>query len=140
MSFSEIENLIRAEQKRQSDNFIDNEALESYLLKLKSSSETIRYYISEELAGFVAFYCNDKEKELSFITLVLISPKFRGSGLASNLVRFTLESCRLKGFRKCGLQVKNDNLTAISVYQKLGFKIDKETESVLYMIAELQSI
>lgn len=133
MSFSEIESLIRAEQKRQQNRFVETDNLNEYLLKIKNSAEFITHYSSGQCAGFIAFYCNDPTKELAFITLVLLAPEYRGQGLASSLINYTLEHCKTNKFKRCGLEVRKDNHSAIKLYKKHEFKIEKDCNEKLLM-------
>lgn len=133
MSFVEIKALIRSEQKRQHNRFIETDDLNSYLLKIQNNAEFITHYITGQCAGFIAFYCNDEAKELAFITLVLLAPEFRGRGLAKNLINYTLDYCKKNGFKKCGLQVRKDNFSAIKLYEKCGFIIESDNDEKILM-------
>lgn len=133
MSFSSIESMIRLEQERQQGSFIESENLDAYILKLKSNAELVTHYVAGELAGFVAFYCNDESKNMSFITLVLLSPEHRGLGLASCMIDYTLKYSKRKGFKRCALEVNMDNAPAIKLYQKYGFSIKSEISEKYFM-------
>lgn len=133
MSFVEIKSLIKAEQKRQQNRFIETDDLNSYLLKIQNNAEFITHYIAGQCAGFIAFYCNDEAKELAFITLVLLAPEFRGRGLAKNLINYTLEYCSKNGFKKCRLQVRKDNCSAIKLYENCGFITESYNDEKILM-------
>lgn len=65
--------------------------------------------------------CGDGE-----ITNVAIKESERGRGIGELLVRTCMEESRKIGVRSYTLEVRESNLPAISLYQKLGF----ETEGV----------
>ncbi|MDT9701955.1 GNAT family N-acetyltransferase, partial [Streptomyces sp. P17] len=88
-----------------------------------------------ECAGFVAFYCNNPSKEDAFITLVLVSPFFRGRGISNILLSCVLDICKSRNFKTCTLEVKNNNLSAIRVYSNLGFlKVEENEEKTIMKI------
>jgi ribosomal-protein-alanine N-acetyltransferase len=137
MSFSDVKTLILEEQGRQLGSFIDVSDIEDYFLKLKNNAEFSMHYSGDELAGFVAFYCNDESKDMSFITLVLLDLEYRKIGLASSLIKYTLEFCKLKGFNRCGLEVKKENYLAIRLYEKIGFEVQEDLGSKFFMCVSL---
>jgi len=57
----------------------------------------------------------------SSITRVFILPDFRGKGLGKTIVAAALESSFEQGANKAVLQVEASNVTAIGVYESLGF-------------------
>lgn len=137
MSFTDVKALIEVEQERQKNTFIETEDLNAYLVKIQSNAEFIIHYASGQCAGFVAFYCNDTTKDLAFITLVLLAPQFRGRGLAKSLINYTLDYCRINGFKKCGLNVRKDNHSAINLYESCGFEVKSENNEKLLMVVTL---
>ena len=113
--------MIRAEQASQAGRFVDHTDLEAYLDKLDARAEVVSETAGGRCRGFVAFYCNNLETRRAFITLVLVSPEDRGSGLGRALVSRALEVCRERGFTSCGLEVHSGNAAAMSLYTSLGF-------------------
>jgi ribosomal protein S18 acetylase RimI-like enzyme len=55
------------------------------------------------------------------MTLVLVSPQDRRSGVGRALVSRVLDICRERGFASCALEVRSDNAPAIALYSSLGF-------------------
>lgn len=133
MNTKDIQGLIKAEQKKQKNRFIETNDLDDYLVKIQNNADFITHYSSGQCAGFVSFYCNDPSRKLAFITLVLIAPEFRGKGLANLLIDYTLEFCKKNGFKKCELEVREDNLAAIKLYQNCGFKVESKNKGKLLM-------
>lgn len=133
MRCREIKDLVNAEQKRQKNNFIKTDNIDRYLLKIQKYAEIITHYKSGQCAGFIAFYCNDKNKKIAFITLFLIDPQFRGEGVANSLMSYTLFFCKTRGFEKCKLKVRKDNHVAIKFYENFGFKLERYIDENLLM-------
>lgn len=133
MNFSEIRALIIAEQDRQGGDFVRDIDLEVYISKLQKNAEFLVHYIDGCCAAFSAFYCNDPDREQAYITLLITSPEFRGRKLASSLVDGVLSVAQERGFSKCNLEVKKDNLPAITLYKKKGFIIERKSAASLFM-------
>lgn len=133
MSFLDIQTLIKTEQERQAGLFVETENLNAYLDKIQNNAEFITHYSAGKCAGFVAFYCNDKNKKNAYVTLVLLAPSFRGKGIASSLIRYTLEYCKNNKFEKCELEVRKDNYSAIRLYEICGFRIERVVAERLVM-------
>lgn len=95
--------------------------IEGYLSKIDSLSIFEKYYIENKLAGFVSFYCNNKESKEAFITMVLVDESYRGKGIAQKLIIEVIDIIKEQGFLKCNLEVKADNVNATKLYSKIGF-------------------
>lgn len=138
MCYASIEALITKEQVISGGEFIYGVDLEEYLKKLRSSAELITHYVEGRCVGFVAFYCNDPSKKRAFITLVLVSPQYRGQGVSKNLLFSVLNICRNRKFEVCGLEVLVRNSNAIKVYEAVGFSKVRENEGAIYMEINLE--
>ena len=122
--FSDISSLIKEEQKKTEGKFISLDFdLHNYLTKIENKSEIICHVEAGVLVGFVAFYCNDYLTKRAFITLVLVAESGRGKGIANNLLSSALSIMKARSFATCELEVKENNINAIALYNKLGFKL-----------------
>lgn len=118
---AEIAALVREEQQRQSGRFVEGTDLETYLQKLDERAEIVSAIEHGRCRGFVAFYCNNLLTRRAYITLVVVAPHDRASGLGRALVARVLDTCRDRGFTSCGLEVRADNTAALALYAGLGF-------------------
>lgn len=116
-----IKAMIINEQTRQSNRFIEGVDLEAYLERLGERAEILADTRAGRCHGFVAFYCNDLATRQAYITLVLVDPQDRATGLGRALVIGVLEICRRRGFVSCRLEVRKDNAAALGMYRALGF-------------------
>lgn len=116
-----IKQLIREEQARQSGRFVEGIDLDTYLSRLDARAEIHADFEGARCRGFVAFYCNNTATRKAYITLVLVAPQDRATGLGRTLVTAVLDTCRSRGFTSCGLEVRSDNTAALAMYQSLGF-------------------
>lgn len=138
MDFQEIEDLIVEEQFNTAGRFISDIPLDLYLEKIKKNAEIVSHYVGGKCAGFVAFYCNDADRKKAFITLVLVSNKYRGKGIANELIKKTLEICVARKFEVCGLDVLSSNESAIKIYKKNGFEEVSINKEIISMKAVLK--
>jgi len=126
-----IKTLISEEQSRQSGKFIEID-FHAYLSKLETKAEIVADFIDDRCRGFVAYYCNDINTKIAFITLVLVDPQDRGLGIGQALTAFVLNSAKLRGFHACRLEVKKSNIIAYNMYLSHGFYlVDDRIETYL---------
>lgn len=116
-------------------SFLDlsDDNIKKYLLKIDKFSVFEKYYIENNLAGFVSFYCNNEETKEAFITLVLVDKNYRGMSIAQKLIIEVIDIIKEKGFLKCTLEVKADNLNAIKLYSKIGFSENYRKGNIISM-------
>ncbi|WP_442112984.1 GNAT family N-acetyltransferase [Pseudomonas sp. NUPR-001] len=129
--------MIESEQARQSDRLIQGVSLEQYFQKIESNAEFLVHRISGETAGFVAFYCNQPDAGVCFITMVLTAQEFRGKKVAGALLDGVISLARARGFSKCELEVRRDNYPAIALYSKHGFTFvdtDSDQRKMMFLL------
>ena len=84
-------------------------------------------YHNEELIGIL-----DLVPPNSFIQNIGVSPKHRGKGFGMEMLRFCLKLFKDAGGKAAGLGVHVDNKRAIQVYEKLGFAVAKQIETLVW--------
>jgi ribosomal-protein-alanine acetyltransferase len=79
--------------------------------------------IDGEIAGF-AIARIDVGRSLPFghILTIDVSPSHRRKGIAKQLLQKIEALLEEKGVKECRLEVREDNVSAINLYQKLGYK------------------
>lgn len=101
--------------------------LEKYVDKITEKASIISIIKNNILVGFIAFYDNDPNKELAFLTMIIVKKEFENLGYGKSLLEFSLKEIKNKGFKKYGLKVHIENDYAIRLYEKYGFvKIERE--------------
>lgn len=118
-----ITTLILEEQQRQSSAFIEGTDINAYLAKLGERAEILADSVGDRCRGFVAYYCNDFATRQAFITLVVVDPRDRGTGLGRALVACVLQIAKQRGFTSCRLEVARRNDVALKMYESQGFHI-----------------
>jgi ribosomal-protein-alanine N-acetyltransferase len=131
----EVLALITAEQVRQG-SFVPTD-LSSYLKKLEDNAELVVHYQPDGCAGFLFFYCNDPEKQSSYITLVMTAPNARKRGIGSSLIKCVLDISKQRGFKYCQLEAKKNNVAALNLYKAHGFIFVEDRGDKYLMKAEI---
>lgn len=74
--------------------------------------------------------------KISYIFRLAVKNNHRKQGVASELIKYAIESLKKKGISEVGLYVDSGNLELQSFYKKRGFQIS--TKSYFYMWNELK--
>lgn len=101
---------------------LGGQSIDSYVDKLLAHAALLTWHEEGKLIGLVAYYCNDPQSGVAFISMVAVAESYQRGKLATILMQAVLASIRTRSFRVCRLHVHRDSLAAISLYQKLGFK------------------
>ncbi|MDR0887931.1 MAG: GNAT family N-acetyltransferase [Candidatus Methanoplasma sp.] len=64
-----------------------------------------------------------------YIAMLAVDEKYRGRGIATELLKAALDLAKTEGFHRLTLYVSKDN-PAVGIYKKFGFKIVWETNNV----------
>ena len=105
------------------DTYID---IKRYSKKLFSNAITFEAWDDGKLIGLIAIYLNDFDSKIGFITNVSIAENYLGCGLATELIKRSIEFSRGEKIKKISLEVNRNNNKAISLYKKCGFCINKD--------------
>ena len=85
------------------------------------------------LVGMIAFYAN--KPKVAYIPHIYVSKELRGKGTFAAMLSEVSNYVKSNYFQYIRLEVRKDNMRAISAYKKQGFLIDGDMEgtSSLYM-------
>lgn len=116
---------------------IDAKLLEYWIDEIRSSTWAV-VQRDEEVVGIVAGKCpdsdNDPEDQTTtrYIESVWIAPDLRGQGLAQRLINYLMEVeyRRNERLRHFLLWVFETNLSAIGLYEHMGFVRTRETKTL----------
>ncbi|NLD61204.1 GNAT family N-acetyltransferase [Candidatus Sumerlaeota bacterium] len=102
--------------------------LHLYAAKLQQNATLYCLKEGSEIAGCIAFYCNDVAGRTGYLTLLVVDEAFRGKGYGLALMKTMFqvaESCGMKSIR---FEVSANNRVAIKLYLKCGFTYEKESQ------------
>ena len=85
-----------------------------------SHAFVLRDSISGEVAGFLMCWFLSMQVH---INNVAVHPSMRGRGCGEILLRYAMKLAVQNGSRRVVLEVRPSNLTALRLYQRLGFRI-----------------
>lgn len=102
-------------------NFIEDD-IDIYCEKIYKNAKILTINESNELAGFIAFYDNDEKKNTAYLTMLAVNPKFNNNGYGRQLLSFSINLLKKKGFEFYDLELDRDNEIAMSLYESFGFK------------------
>jgi ribosomal protein S18 acetylase RimI-like enzyme len=80
----------------------------------------------QKLEGVIAFYCNDRERQQAFISVLGIAEAARGQGIGKKLLQEAIDIFRSKRMKSALVTTWAGNRAAISLYEMCGFKEDIE--------------
>jgi len=119
------------------DNFIPSldktVDIKDYSKKIFESAITFESWEKNRLIGLVAGYFNDYKNQKGFITNVSVSRNYQGKGIAIKLMKMCKDYAAKYNFNEIRLEVKKNNVTAIKLYQRLGFDEIEVKQDILTM-------
>ncbi len=110
--------------------------VEKYINKLLKNAIKYEAWLDNDLVGLVAIYENF-ENLSGFITNVSVDKNNTSKGIASKLLKSTIESARQEKLSKIKLKVGAKNYAALNLYEKFGFKISATIEDSLVLEVNL---
>ncbi len=85
-------------------------------------SPSQKFVLAFENKKIIGYICFSTVIDECHILNVAVSPRFREKGIAQKMFEFLFELGKKKNFNFYYLEVSENNLPAISLYKKLGFK------------------
>ena len=107
--------------------------ISSYANKIVDRGIRFEAWVDGVLVGLVSAYCNDNEYLAAYITSVSVLKAWQGRGIASKLMQQCIERVNLLGFINIELEVNIANVSAIRLYEKMNFMINKMNDRTMIM-------
>ena len=92
-------------------------SLSDYKVTLNPFNKIIGYYINDLLVAFLDYSVMYEKIEINYIFVV---NEYRRKNIAYNLIKFIIDNYK---FDNITLEVNINNINAINLYKKLGFKV-----------------
>jgi len=97
--------------------------LKEYTLKLLNNAIIQTAVEKEKIVGLIAFYCNNLDTKIAYISIIGVNKNYRGRGIGNKLLKNAINYIRSNGFREIELETW-ENSSAQNLYIKNGFGID----------------
>ena len=107
--------------------------LAAYIDKLLKKACIISITDQDVLQGFLAYYANDPDKQVGFLSMLVVSPSAQRMGYGRRMVEFCLTDMVLKGYKICRTEVKENNMMAINICKRTGFSLVAKKDKYLVM-------
>ena len=105
-----------------------------YVDKLIKNATIISIDKNGQLIAFIAYYDNDPDCELAFLSMLAVESGSKKMGYGNTLLQISIKEIEKKGFKRYGLEVIKDNFKAIQLYENMGFcSLEKEKNNFIYM-------
>lgn len=88
-----------------------------FSLNSNTFTKNLAYYYDDNIIGFLSYSVMYERAEIDYIA---VDEKYRGNGVASELVKFLISN--LDECNSISLEVRKNNIAAINLYLKNGFK------------------
>lgn len=92
-------------------------SLSDYKVTLNPFNKIIGYYINDLLVAFLDYSVMYEKIEINYIFVV---NEYRRKNIAHNLIKYVIDNYK---FDNITLEVNINNINAINLYKKLGFKV-----------------
>ncbi|MDN3655877.1 GNAT family N-acetyltransferase [Ferruginibacter paludis] len=132
----ELIDIINDQNTVTNGRFIDKPVV-PYVEKILNFAILVTYHTQGQLAGFIAYYCNDIVSKIAFLTLLCVKPEFAGKGIGQHLLNCSIEDVKSKGFTSFHLEVSKDNQLAIHLYERAGFEVISSMDKLFLMKKDL---
>ena len=100
--------------------------IKEYGKKIFDNAVTFEGWDDNELIGMIAAYYNNWEITIGYITNVSVLKSYKGFGIASKLLKHTIDYGRESCFYQIELEVNINNIDAFKLYEKHGFVVVKQ--------------
>lgn len=112
--------------------------LDLYAEKLYNNANVFAIVKKLEYVGFTAFYSNDIDNNIAYLTQIAVKPEVQNKSIGETLLAFSMKASRENGMKVIKLEVNNDNTKAMYFYRKNGFEFCEEASlNSKYMIKNL---
>lgn len=81
------------------------------------------FKVAEQDGRIVGYVLAKLENGICHLLSVAVLPEYRGIGIGGALVEKAIEECRKRGAIAAYLEVHVENVIAVHLYRKLGFKV-----------------
>ena len=78
-----------------------------------------------------------QNKDVAWISMLVVSDEFKSQGVGKFAVEFAIQYLKQRGYKQVKLHTTEDNLVAIRLYNKYGFRIVGKSKAEITMCKEV---
>lgn len=98
--------------------------LKEYAIKLQQKASLELAYTNEgKPVGMLAYYANDHQSQIAYITFLAVLPEFQGQGIAKILMKKGIQNCQQNKMKEIKVETWEENALVIRFYEKFDFLI-----------------
>ena len=86
------------------------------------------FFVAEAGVYLAGYSITSLHREHAELASIAVSPRWRGNGIAKQLIARSMAVSERAGARKMWLTVKVDNAPAIQLYESLGFRRERRVK------------
>lgn len=90
-------------------------------IKTTTYSKIIVYEEDNKIVGFLVYDLIYERCEIEYIAVI---EEYRNKQIASNLLEYVINDCKLNNVVNISLEVNVNNISAINLYKRFDFKIE----------------
>ncbi|WIV12035.1 GNAT family N-acetyltransferase [Proteiniborus sp. MB09-C3] len=112
--------------------------LNTYAEKLYKNAIVFAAIEKNDFIGFIAFYANDKDNNVAYLTQIGVKDKSQNRDVGKSLLDLCIKTSETNNMKAIKLEVFNQNVIAIEFYKKYGFYFcGKSSSKSIYMMKKL---
>jgi GNAT superfamily N-acetyltransferase len=108
----------------------------AYINKLFTNAVIFPFIENGCIKGVIAFYCNDRENNRAFFSLLAVAADQRRRGVGFFLMETAFQFSKLNGCNVVEADVYKDNRESFKMCEKLGFTI-REDKGLFYILRKV---
>lgn len=119
---SDVEKFLHAVDRNFPIPLSHKQNLKQFSAKLCEKGTLCAVYERGEIVALTAGYTKDVIDNQAYISIVATKTEFQGRGYATKLIKEFIDISRKKGLSSIHLYTARQNLKAINLYERIGFR------------------
>lgn len=119
-----IKNVIIKYDSLFTKSVVSSQNFEGFVDKIYHNANVIAVCINGQIAGYCAFYMNNFESRIAYITLIAVDKNFQSNHIGTIMLDYIKTTAVINDFRGVRLEVYNNNTNAIMFYEHNDFFVE----------------
>lgn len=131
------ETLFQCREDFYNQDFNNIDLIETLSFKFSKYAKVVRFVDEHNILGFAAYYINNTETRIAFLSMIIISNKYQGLGLGTELLNYIQSDCKNEKMEYLRLEVDLKNTNAIRFYTRNSFLEESRNDKSIFMIKKI---